>query len=224
MREALRELIAQDALHQVEVVVDQSRRLAFVRAMTDLVPQIQEKANVGAQVFFTGAAGCRAHNETALPVLVLALNDALQAQALFFRRNLSRHAIMVHRRHINQKASRQRDMAGDARSLLADGFLGDLHQDFLSFLQQLGNLRHRPSLWTASTEATPAAMPTSSTVEAAAWPCAGSRAGGFRRGFSIGCFRLPCLELFIFIQLFGVLWFGDVRFLNVCSGKSFLFS
>jgi len=33
-------------------------------------------------------------------------------------------------------------LAGDARALLADGLLSDLDQDFLSFLEQVGNERH----------------------------------------------------------------------------------
>src|SRR6202050_4858951 len=48
---------------------------------------------------------------------------------------------MVHCRHVHQDASCQRDLAGNARAFLADGLLGNLYQDFLTFLQQVGNLR-----------------------------------------------------------------------------------
>ena len=46
---------------------------------------------------------------------------------------------MVDGRHVHQKTSRERDVAGYAGTLLADGFLGNLHQDLLSFLEQIGN-------------------------------------------------------------------------------------
>src|SRR5579864_2090375 len=57
---------------------------------------------------------------------------------------------MIHRRHVDQEAPRQRDVAGDARAFLADGFLGDLHQDLLAFLEQVADERDRRIL--AATE------------------------------------------------------------------------
>src|ERR1700690_2745667 len=58
---------------------------------------------------------------------------------------------MVHRRHEHQKPSRQRDVAGDARALFPDRFLGDLNQNLLSFFQQFADLRD--DLVFAATEA-----------------------------------------------------------------------
>ena len=46
---------------------------------------------------------------------------------------------MIHRRHVNQKTSGQRDVTGNARTLLADRFLRNLHQDFLAFFQQISD-------------------------------------------------------------------------------------
>ena len=70
-----------------------------------------------------------AHDESAGPVLAFAVDDALQPLALFLGADLARDADVVHGRHVDQEAAGQRDMAGDARALLADGLLGDLDQD-----------------------------------------------------------------------------------------------
>src|SRR5258708_30236077 len=43
------------------------------------------------------------------------------------------------RGHINKKAARQGDVAGDARALFAKRFLGDLDDDILSSLQHFGD-------------------------------------------------------------------------------------
>ena len=63
--------------------------------------------------------------------------NPLEALALFVGSNLAAHADMRNRRHEDQKASGQRDVAGDARALLGDRLLGDLNQDFLAWLQQV---------------------------------------------------------------------------------------
>ena len=43
-REIVRHLVAQDALNQVEVVIDQRRRLRRIRARLDIRPQVQQEA------------------------------------------------------------------------------------------------------------------------------------------------------------------------------------
>ena len=52
LREVLRNLVAQNALHQIQIVIDQRRRLAVVGAAADLGPQMLQEANVGAQFIF----------------------------------------------------------------------------------------------------------------------------------------------------------------------------
>src|SRR5579862_9363104 len=47
---------------------------------------------------------------------------------------------MVHGRHVNQEASGKGDVTGDASALLGDGFFGNLDQNFLAFLEKVGNL------------------------------------------------------------------------------------
>ena len=73
----------------------------------------------------------------------MGLQHILQPLTLFFRRNLARHTGVVDRRHVNNEPARQRDMRSDARALLPQRFLGDLHDNFLAFLQQVGDGRQR---------------------------------------------------------------------------------
>src|SRR5437868_15026259 len=98
---------------------------------------------------------------------MLRKNDALQPLALFVAGDLARDADVVHGRHVHEEASRQRDVAGDARALFADGLLRDLNENFLTFFQQVGDLRCRTALnVAASAHAAAAATPTTAGVEA----------------------------------------------------------
>src|SRR6266404_2530675 len=45
----------------------------------------------------------------------------------------------MNRGHIDQEAARQRDMAGDARALFAEGFLGNLDDNVLAGLEHFGD-------------------------------------------------------------------------------------
>jgi len=44
------------------------------------------------------------------------------------------------RGHVDEITARQRHVRSDARALGSQRLLGDLHQDFLAFLQHFGNL------------------------------------------------------------------------------------
>ena len=54
---------AQHTLHQVEVVINQCRRLAALGAGFDLSPQMLEETDVGAQLVFLDVGGCGTHDE-----------------------------------------------------------------------------------------------------------------------------------------------------------------
>src|SRR5713226_6299499 len=57
----------------------------------------------------------------------------------------------MHRGHVDQEAAWQGNVAGDAGTLFAEGFLGDLDDDILSSLQHFGNeLRAARGTGTAS--------------------------------------------------------------------------
>ena len=68
------------------------------------------------------------------------LYDLPQANALFVRGYFPRYADVIHCRHVNQKAARQRNMRRDAGAFSAEGFFGDLDEHFLTLREQVGNL------------------------------------------------------------------------------------
>ena len=84
-----------------------------------------------------------------MAILALAQDDALQALPLFLGRDLARHSRVIHGRHVNQETSGQGDVAGDARALLADRFLGNLNQNLLAFFQQIADQGNRCRLTAA---------------------------------------------------------------------------
>ena len=69
--------------------------------------------------------------------------------------DLARDADVVDGRHVDQEAAGQRDVRGDARALLAQRLLGDLNDDLLAFLQQIGDGRRarRRGLWRSGPDA-----------------------------------------------------------------------
>ena len=69
------------------------------------------------------------------------LQDAPQPQALFVGGDLAGDAHVVDGRHVDDVPSGQRDVRSDAGALLAERLLGDLDQDFLPLLQQVGDGR-----------------------------------------------------------------------------------
>src|SRR5262249_16181697 len=95
--------------------------------------------DIGTQFFFGRTLRRRADDETTMSVLALAQDDPLQTLALFFGGNLPRHPGVIHRGHIDKKAARKRDVTGNARPLLSDGFFRNLQQDLLPFLEQVAD-------------------------------------------------------------------------------------
>ena len=63
--EAFGNLVAQDALDQIEVVINQSAALAGIGTLADLAPQVQQKTDVGTEIFFAGAGRGGADDEAA---------------------------------------------------------------------------------------------------------------------------------------------------------------
>jgi len=79
--EVLAEEVAQQALDQVEIVIDQRRRLGVIGAGLDLVPETLEKLDVLPQIFFADIFGGGANDEAAVPI-TLGGDDPLQALTL----------------------------------------------------------------------------------------------------------------------------------------------
>src|SRR5665213_618657 len=137
--EVVRHLVAQDALHQIEVVIDQRRRFGGFAARLDVRPEVQQEAQVAAQLLFAGALGGGAHDEAAGGVALLAQQNFLQPAALAIGLDLARDSRVVHRRHEDQEAARKRDVRRDARALLGNGLLGNLNENLLAGLQQVAD-------------------------------------------------------------------------------------
>ena len=133
------QVVAQDALHQVQVAVEQGRRAALLGGGANGVPGAAEKFDVGANFVVACAAGRRANDKSAGKCSLRFGHHAAQARAVFGGADAPRHADVIHRRHVDQIAAGQRDVAGDARAFFAQRFLGDLNDDFLARLQHFGN-------------------------------------------------------------------------------------
>ena len=117
--------------------------------LPDIQPEVEEEIHVGREILFAFAFAGRAHDESARNSGVVDLQNPLQAQALFVAGDFARNAGVFQRRHVDHVSSRQRDMGSNARALLAQRLLGDLNDDLLAFLEQLGDGRQRSSLGTA---------------------------------------------------------------------------
>src|SRR5690348_12517262 len=110
-----------------------------------------------------------------MPILTLAVDDPLQPLAFFFRRNFARNAGVVHRRHIDQKTPRQRDMTRDARTLLPDWLFGDLYQNLLALFQQI---RNQGDILRFASAEPPTAAPSTRTVPVICWALGSLCVGG----------------------------------------------
>src|ERR1019366_2460249 len=130
-----------DALHHVEVMMDQHRRRPPLGLLPHVEPQVVEEHHVGPQLFFAPALARGAYDIAARNAGAVGLQNPFQAESLFVARNLARNTDVVHRGHVHQEAARQRDVRSDARTLLPQRLLGDLHDDFLPFLEQIADGR-----------------------------------------------------------------------------------
>ena len=82
-------------------------RLGVVGALLDLVPQVNQEAQVGAEFFFRCALGGGAHDESARSFAALVGKNPLQALALFVGSDLAADADVRDRRHEDQEAAGQ---------------------------------------------------------------------------------------------------------------------
>src|SRR5581483_3378743 len=190
---------AKHAFHNVQVVVNQSRGLAHLGPRFDLGPEALQEADVSPKLVFGSPLCCSANDESAVSVFTLAENDALQALAFFLGGNLARYTGVVNRWHVHQKASRQRDVTGDAGALFCDGFLGNLDQNLLPFLEQVSNLRQLLWLMTAEATASASASRSTLTVERRALSalrvgCGAGRAAYFSASINRAISPCLCIE------------------------------
>jgi hypothetical protein len=184
-------------------VIDQRGGFGALGAGLDLVPEVDQEAQIGAQLFFRRAFGSGADDEAARGLAALADQDALQPLTLFVGLDLAADADVRDGGHEDQEPAGEGDVRGDARALLGDRLLGNLHQDLLAGLEQVrddgqvgglgGTARHAAALSIASTgggrtAASSAASP-SSAIPGARSVAAGS-----------GCaFRGPFFLIRVFV-------------------------
>ena len=105
----------------------------------DVGPEVEQEAEVAAELFFAGAFGCGADDEAAGGVALFAEENFLQAAAFAVGLDLARDAGVVDGGHEDQEAAGERDVRGDARALLGDGLLGDLDENLLAGLEQVAD-------------------------------------------------------------------------------------
>src|SRR6185437_1854630 len=160
--EIVGELIAQGALHDVEIVMQQQRSGPLFRFLPDIDPQIMEEIHVGGDLVFRMPLSRRPHDEAARYADAVSLQNALQAQALLIGSHFAGDAHVIERGHVHHVAPREGDMRRDARAFLAQRLLRDLDDDLLAFLQQLGDglgTRALGPLWTFGALRTLGAIP-----------------------------------------------------------------
>jgi hypothetical protein len=111
----------------------------LLAALLDFVPGLAEELDVGADFVVGGAASGGSNDETARIDIARFADEATEARTVFGRDDFARDAGVMNCRHIDQEAARKSDMASDARTLLAERFLGDLHDDVLAGFQHFAD-------------------------------------------------------------------------------------
>ena len=115
------------------------RRFALIVLVLDVVPCGAEELDVSANFVVGGVACCGSNDEAAWECAARFADQAAETRTIFRAGDFARDADVVNRRHVDEEAARQSDVTGDARALLAERFLGDLNDYFLTSLQHFGN-------------------------------------------------------------------------------------
>src|SRR5665213_732189 len=114
-------------------------RGALVGFGADILPQVVEEQHVAGDFVFGAAFGGGTGDESTDGAGAFTLQNAFQAQAFFVAGDFAGDAHVLERRHVDHVAAGQRDVRGDARAFGAEGFFGDLDDDFLAFFQQIAD-------------------------------------------------------------------------------------
>ncbi len=101
------ELVAEDALDDVEIVVDEEGGGALLGLLAHIEPEVVEEDHVGAQFFFGAAIAGGADDVAAGDAGAVGLEDALQAEALVVGGNFAGDADVIDGGHIDQEAAGQ---------------------------------------------------------------------------------------------------------------------
>ena len=119
--------------------MEQRGRFALLAALLDFVPALAEKFDVRANFVVGGAACGGSNDETAWIAVACFADQAAKARAILGGDDFARDAGVMNRWHVDQEAAGERDVAGDARALFAERFLGDLNDDVLTGFQHFAD-------------------------------------------------------------------------------------
>ena len=135
LAEVLIEKVADDADHQVGLGRQHGRRTAPDHLGLNVLPLGLQALHVPGKVLLGGALGS-GPDDHARAVRHKVLEDVAQPPTLHIG-ELAGDARRVTVGHVHQMPAGQRDMAGEARALVPDRILGDLHQHGLTRLEGL---------------------------------------------------------------------------------------
>src|SRR2546422_7997285 len=133
------EVVTENAFDQIEVAMEQGRRAALLGLGANLIPGAAEEFDVRADFVIAGIGGGGSNDESSRERAFGFADEAAQARTVFRRGDLPRDADVIHGGHVHQETPGQRNVAGDARAFLAEGFLGDLDDDLLARPEHFGN-------------------------------------------------------------------------------------
>src|SRR5471030_1827910 len=136
--------VAQHALRQTQILVQQRGGRLGARAVADGGPGLAQVIDVGADVGIRRVLGLRAHDVAAFFVgRQQALQTRAQRFALGFLFDLLRDADVRVLRQVDQHAAGDGDLRRQPRALGADGVLDDLHRQHLAVEEDFFDRRRR---------------------------------------------------------------------------------
>src|SRR5436305_12589481 len=100
--------------------MQQRRRLALLAALLNLIPGFPQEVDVRANFLVGSFSRGGANNKSAGIMIARLAHQPAQPRTIFRRNYFARYAGVVHGGHVNQKAPRERNVAGNARALLAE--------------------------------------------------------------------------------------------------------
>src|SRR6266404_40843 len=117
------------------------RSLDALGFLSDIGPRAQEIAHIIRKLLLGSASASRARDEAAARAFAISQpgHDSLQPDPLHFVGNLTRDADVVHRRHVDDEPSGQRDVRRNARAFFGNRLFGNLNENLLPFVQQLAD-------------------------------------------------------------------------------------
>src|SRR5258708_3111247 len=121
--EIVADVIAENALDEVEVAVEQRGSFALFAAFLDFVPGLAEELDVGANLVVGGSARGGADDEAAGIGAAGFTDQTAKPRAIFGGDNFARHTGVMDRGHVDQETARQSDVPGNACALFAPRLL-----------------------------------------------------------------------------------------------------